>query len=44
MVSKSSVYNKQLFFFLVTDMSGAFPIKNGLKQGDALSPLLSTLL
>jgi hypothetical protein len=25
-------------------LSDRFPIKNGLKQGDALSPLLSTLL
>jgi hypothetical protein len=26
------------------NLSDMFPIKNGLKQGDALSPLLSTLL
>jgi hypothetical protein len=25
-------------------MSDMFPIQNGLKQGDALSPLVSTLL
>jgi hypothetical protein len=25
-------------------LSDSFPIQNGLKQGDALSPLLSTLL
>ena len=26
------------------NLSDMFPVKNGLKQGDALSPLLSTLL